>query len=71
MAEVGGCTSCGPRPFESSAASLRSQAAIADRSAAISRDEQGVGRSTTAVVRPPDLPGAVTADRGNRLNIAV
>lgn len=71
MAEVGACTSCGSRPFESLAGSLRSEAATADRSAAISRDEQSVGQPVVAVVRPPDLPSVVTADRGNRLNIAV
>jgi hypothetical protein len=71
MAGVGGCTSSGPQPFESLAASLRAQAEVADRSAGIARDEQAATQApATATVTPiADTNGMITETRGNRLNI--
>lgn len=71
MAGVGGCTSCGPQPFESMAASLRAQAEIADRSAGIARDEQAASQAPAAVAVNPiaESKGVVTESRGNQVNI--
>lgn len=66
MAGIGGCTSCGPQPFESLASSLRSQAELADRSAALARDEQAAVRQSVQVI---ETKGLVTESRGNQLNI--
>lgn len=66
MAGVGGCTSSGPQPFESLAASLRSQAELAERSATLARDERAVAQPVVQAVEPK---GLVTGTRGNQLNI--
>lgn len=72
MAGVGGCTSSRPQPFGSLAAALRSQADIADRGTTIARQEQAAAAPPAqAVPAAPADKGAVTAFRGNGVNIAV